>query len=441
MSPAAPGGPDHGSSAASLPHDNTGPNILVATWTTWTIASIFVMMRFWTRVKIVHKLGAADWCILLSLLAAAGMCGSYVQQVRYDLGRHTYDIDDIDFWAHWPHRMEGWWFSLLFYVLSMGLTKVSICLLYLNIFTLTWARRACYAVLIFVVITNLWAVSITLTFCIPLQATWDLSIVPTFCHNDKTWWVNTYIIIVTDVLIFLLPVPIVLPLKLPRRQKLIVMCIFAVGFFVCLVSLIRLVILIDAKSHVNPDFTHASSSLTYWTAIEVHTAIAVSCAMTLKPLAAKIFPNFFALRSLDASSGEGTSSGANNHHSPPTIGSRPTRPLYSGRQEAHLTTGTDAIIEMGPVAGDRDAPGRQTGSGVAYHGTGGVTSGGIHHRQRSIGEGVGKEVLPVGNKRGPDTNEDVGEGYNSGPYPWLRSDGASERTESLARQVTARSIS
>lgn len=68
MSPGGPGGPDNGSSAANLPHDDAGPNILVATWTTWAIASIFVMMRFWTRVKIVHKLGAADWCILVSLV-------------------------------------------------------------------------------------------------------------------------------------------------------------------------------------------------------------------------------------------------------------------------------------------------------------------------------------------------------------------------------------
>lgn len=87
--------------------------------------------------------------------------------------------------------MQAWWFSLLFYVLTLSLTKISICILFLTIFTLEWARRACYAVLAIVVITSLWAVAITLTYCVPLEASWDHNVEASFCHNQDTWWANT----------------------------------------------------------------------------------------------------------------------------------------------------------------------------------------------------------------------------------------------------------
>jgi hypothetical protein len=58
---------------ADLPHDNFGPNINAATWTTWGIAFILVLLRFYTRSRIVNALGWADWFIALSLVAAGGM--------------------------------------------------------------------------------------------------------------------------------------------------------------------------------------------------------------------------------------------------------------------------------------------------------------------------------------------------------------------------------
>ncbi|SPQ25409.1 37d108eb-37b2-4796-9c70-add19dfb0ca6 [Thermothielavioides terrestris] len=237
------------------------------------------------------------------------------------MGIHLYDIDlPVDY----SPLMEAWWFSLLFYVLSLAITKVSICLLYLTIFTLPWARRACYLVLAIVVLTSLFSVAATLTDCIPLQAVWDPTVTPSFCQPQ-----DTCCVIATDWMIFILPIPMVLPLKLPTRQKLIVVGVFAVGFFVCLVSLIRLVILIRTEAPgAGPDFTYIGADLLYWTVIEVHTAIVVACAMTLKPLAARLFPRLLAdspprdtLQTSDLNTTVGHASGGR----PPTIGSRPAR--------------------------------------------------------------------------------------------------------------------
>jgi hypothetical protein len=93
--------------------------------------------------------------------------------------------------ADFSRMMEAWWFSFLGYVMSLAATKMSICLLYLSIFTFEWARRACFAVLFIIVVTNLWAIATVLTYCIPLQATWDFTVKATFCQSQDAWWANT----------------------------------------------------------------------------------------------------------------------------------------------------------------------------------------------------------------------------------------------------------
>jgi len=51
-----------------LDYSDLGPNIIAASFVTWAIALAFVLMRFWTRARIVHKLGLADWTIAVSLV-------------------------------------------------------------------------------------------------------------------------------------------------------------------------------------------------------------------------------------------------------------------------------------------------------------------------------------------------------------------------------------
>lgn len=147
---------------------------------------------------------------------------------------------------------QTWYFSLFFYCVSLGLSKTSICVIYVTIFTYDWAKKCSWAMLIFVVVHNLWALGTTLTFCIPLQSVWDPRVKASYCHSESIWWVNTRyehphhspspqrvvwkltacssLGVFTDFLIFLLPIPMIMPLKLPRRQKIAVTVVFAIGF-------------------------------------------------------------------------------------------------------------------------------------------------------------------------------------------------------------------
>lgn len=90
---------------------------------------------------------------------------------------------------------------------------------------------------------------------------------------------------------------------------------------VCLISILRLLDMIEGfDNFANPAFNHALSmtQITYWTLCEINLAICVACAMTLKPLVARLFPSLV-----------GPSVGNNSLL---TIGSRPTRGIERVRE-------------------------------------------------------------------------------------------------------------
>ncbi|KXX80768.1 hypothetical protein MMYC01_203938 [Madurella mycetomatis] len=370
MNGTTPGGPPPGPSASDLPHDDAGQIMVAAAFATWSVAAIFVALRLWTRTMIIRKLNLADLFIVLSLIAATGMCISIVIQVRNGMGKHIWDIE---IFVVGPAMLKAWWFSVLTYNLALGLTKISICMLYLTIFTLEWARKASYCLLCIIVITNIWAIATVFTNCIPLEATWDYRVKATFCQGDTIWWASTAVTLTTDLMMFTLPIPMVFPLKLPRRQKVAVVSVFTVGFFICLISLIRLIILIRAKMDRNPDFTYAGTNLTCWTVIETHTAIAIACSMTLKPLVARLFPRLLV---------PGESHGQNNQDGQPrssltasnpplTIGSKPLRsPLAPGHARA-VSWMEAAASRTADAPPPRDVEEAGAGAGVGAVGGGG----------------------------------------------------------------------
>jgi hypothetical protein len=127
-------------------------------------------------------------------------------------------------------RLQSAWLAILWYLITFFFIKVSFIVLYLKIFTHFWVRRACQVILVLVVLTSLYSVIVTLTACIPLHAFWDLPVQGAYCHPVKYFWGNTGMHLGTDYLIFLVPLPPIWALTLPRRQKVILLAIFALGF-------------------------------------------------------------------------------------------------------------------------------------------------------------------------------------------------------------------
>ncbi len=117
----------------------------------------------------------------------------------------------------------------MFYNLSLCLTKLSILLLYLRVLTHDYTQKITWVVIGIVGIYNAWALGMYLTMCVPLARMWDPDNNPGHCHPWSVWWALTYLHIATDFMIFLIPIPVVLTMMIPLRQKTGLLIVFSMG--------------------------------------------------------------------------------------------------------------------------------------------------------------------------------------------------------------------
>ncbi|KAB5531355.1 hypothetical protein GE09DRAFT_383598 [Coniochaeta sp. 2T2.1] len=300
------------------------PDIIACALITWVIGMTLVVLRVYTRTRIVKVFGPSDWCVAFAALCAAGVTASAIEQAIRGAGKHTWHMNPYQI----PLMTRAAWYGILFYSLSLTFTKISILLLYKRIFTYPgWIKRTIKIVLFVVMAIGVWLIASVCTACVPLEAFWNWWIVfvrPTYCQPPNLWWANAGLHISTDVVIVLLPMPVLSTLRLPRRQKLAVMGVFALGFFVILVSVMRLVKLVEVETTPQVDTGYSGASLHFWTAVEVNTAISCACLMTLKPFVAQFYPGFLApgsymtdptLRHVTARSGRSSGTGRSSRRS------------------------------------------------------------------------------------------------------------------------------
>jgi hypothetical protein len=108
--------------------------------------------------------------------------------------------------------------------------KLAILNVYYEIFSnVRWARWTMLALVFVLVGDSIGYTIATLTTCRPMAANWDVSIKGK-CLDRKTLYSMTIIPnIVTDVVMLILPIPIILKLQMSRRTKIGVLATFLVG--------------------------------------------------------------------------------------------------------------------------------------------------------------------------------------------------------------------
>lgn len=119
--------------------------------------------------------------------------------------------------------------ALLLSVLGLGCVKISVLIFYRNIFSMGRFRIAS---LIMLVISASWMISFFCAYlftCYPITA-----LIEPFYGNNcvdtlPMWYASCVSDSIIDILILTLPLPVVIRLQLPWKQKIGVCCIFLLG--------------------------------------------------------------------------------------------------------------------------------------------------------------------------------------------------------------------
>ncbi len=117
----------------------------------------------------------------------------------------------------------------IFYMLSLACTKISILVLYLRILTYHYARWFTWSILVLTVVYNIVGFCIQLTSCIPVRKLWEPALYGK-CHPIALAWAFIGFHVGTDFLVFALPIPIIVTMTMPIRQKLLLIALFSLGF-------------------------------------------------------------------------------------------------------------------------------------------------------------------------------------------------------------------
>ncbi|KAI1256632.1 hypothetical protein MGN70_001757 [Eutypa lata] len=188
--------------------------------------------------------------------------------------------------------MKVFYASIVIYSVGMCFLKISILLQYRRIFAVAMMQKLTLIGLIF---EGCWAITATFLLaliCVPVASFWDDSIEGRCINQLVVWYLNATINLVTDFLVFSMPLPVISSLQLRKPQKIMLMGIFCLGFFGCIISILRLRTLSVAAETDDPTWDNVDAAI--WSFLELSIGVTVSCLPTLRPLLVKITPNLFA---------------------------------------------------------------------------------------------------------------------------------------------------
>lgn len=193
----------------------------------------------------------------------------------------------------------------MLYKINIGVTKISILLLYIRLFVKRWFLITCWTWIGIISAFTIGTVFSSIFQCTPVQYAFNKTLDGTCIDLTAFWFANASFNILSDLVIIALPVPVISKLQLPLKSKIALCCLFAVGILcgpllplplqtnpdslsTCITSILRITTLDIATSHLDTTWNSIGSSM--WTVIESNLGIICACLPALRRPLGVIFP-------------------------------------------------------------------------------------------------------------------------------------------------------
>ena len=214
--------------AGELPTDvpSRAHQIIVTIIVCTILSTIFICLRLFTRIFINRAIGLDDYVATATLpfvIAYGTLLGI---NTKYGMGLHQIDMPEsleIDYYK---------WIDIgsPFYIMSLFGYKMAILFLYLRIYQVNRTFRFATYVTMFIIFAYLFSNFCTQLFgCQPFKKEYDKQ-VPGHCIDYiKADYAYGSLNFITDLILFVLPLPMVWRLQLNLKEKIGISLIFAIG--------------------------------------------------------------------------------------------------------------------------------------------------------------------------------------------------------------------
>ncbi|USW52750.1 Putative extracellular membrane protein, CFEM [Septoria linicola] len=199
-----------------------------------------------------------------------------------------------------------------FYLAALPTVKISLLLTYLRIFPSQRFRYACYFVIGLNICYAIAFVLVSVFQCLPVHCAWNnwSGEHDCKCSNiNAQGWTSAAFNVLLDFITLGLPLPQLWAMKLNKRKKFWVMLMFGMGFFVTIVSILRLQVLIEFGDSRNLTWHYVAVG--YWSTTELHASVITASMPSIRHLLRRYMPYVMGQSTggTGASGGQGVSTG------------------------------------------------------------------------------------------------------------------------------------
>ncbi|KAI7782602.1 hypothetical protein LA080_013090 [Diaporthe eres] len=275
-----------GSGVVELPMDNRAGVVVAVISTVIPLTGLVVAMRFYARQRLDNWIGLDDWAVLVALvfIVAKGITVCLMAQVG--LGQHIWFLSEMQI----EEYFKRFYFAIILYYCGLGSIKIALLLQYRRIFA-SKLRRVINIALLVIGSWSIGLVMLSIFTCHPIRGYWEKDTEAT-CIPTFQWYIHSAGNILSDIVIFTLPIPVLWSMRVSIGQRLLLILVFCLGLFNCAISGIRIKYL--PIVNFNPDVTYENLDATAWSIGEVCLAIICACLPTLRPLYARAARERFA---------------------------------------------------------------------------------------------------------------------------------------------------
>lgn len=259
------------------PYTDVQVSLIASTAVFLFLSTGTLALRLYTSISIARKCELDDVFITLAWATSVGFSALQMNALQYGWGKHTWDTSATQLQRYMTHVNP----MASTYMLSPTLAKLAILTLYYRIHpgrtirTLVLAVGACIVVY-------------TVVLVVILTVPCNIIVYGNNACFQNSAIAHGFLNVIFDVVLIILPLPVIWNLNMPMRQKLIVGMIFGIGSGAIIASIGRTVVVQELAPL--PDFTYYQPKTGIWSTAELNLCIVCNCLTRLRPFLKRHFP-------------------------------------------------------------------------------------------------------------------------------------------------------
>ncbi|KAI8657306.1 hypothetical protein NCS57_01108600 [Fusarium keratoplasticum] len=273
------------------------------------IAALFFLQFMYVKLGLLRKTDGETACLMLAWLSSIAVQAVALRSYYLGLmGVHAWELslDDYIFGSKFMV------ISPILYAICTGASKMSLILFYRKLSPQRWWKWSVYFVLFLVAGYNISIFFAIIFGCQPFNKHWDVRVTEGSCVNRPAIYICTAVLgIASDLLLLVMPMPMIMRLQMPPRQKAGLVLLFGIGSATLVTSVVRLILLMPILT--TTDTTWVISSAVVWIYVEANLLVICASLTTLRRFFIHAAPKLIGERGSSAGYAVSGSKGTRGH--------------------------------------------------------------------------------------------------------------------------------